>query len=1845
MNYNNYSNENKYLSLAEASQLCSYSQEYLGLRARQGKLRAVKVGRDWMTTEHWLNDYINEIGTKVEIKKENDQKEIDRHISLREAAVNSPYSQDYLSLRVRQGKLRAVKHGRNWVTKKEWVDEYVKNVGGIVATEGIAENISEKLGKEAENKTIADSLAEKIDSTFIFHQAEAKKQVLPASTSLGGPIEQKFTESSIQWLKLKPRKGAGIIDEIKELAVRLNLKYKALDENLRILQVAPSLAGNSVKYLRFGVLAVLLIGGAWFLPQSQTGLKFAQGTFDALAKTGQMVSGLPETLISFQNKISAMPMKIAEAGDALMMEAKTSGLIISQATKASAGQTIETAKLFIWQGEKTIISLAAGSAKFVSGAPSVIKNWRELSSALNKKITFRILILPDQVAGIFSGAQESLATIGQTGNNILAASQNFFINWPAKVKNFYIGLDTNNEKFKDQLPKTIGWGINNFNLAVGGFVKNLSISNALSFAYDKYLIWNQAAGHAINDGAQFAYRSFSDALKVPGKLAVWTGHQLGGISQIIQEKLAAVSRNLAYAARRVGLTLSHATNFLTVNFTQYGHLANSIDGLFGKNIAQLPTFTPWQAGNIPFDEINQLQNEVNQLKIAMAELKFNLAIGQEANLTPTKTQPQPQYIVGPGGQITQNITQVQNITQNLPIGDYAKAGDLVATESRLLNMISTLQRGAVSQSNSYTTNNFYDWSGSQRVDNLGDVTIVNIALTGGLRQTGNGQIIFSGNVRADNGLDVSGANFTVGGNSFVVDNSGNLTMAGNLTVGGSQTLSGDLTVKGSSYLGSNTATSTLTVKGPSTFTVASTTEALYVTQYGIGAGIVVNASSSTSTLAVYQNGAGTALDIFQNNVAGNLIRLQNATGTLFLIDGFGQVTLGTTTVNSTFYGQNIITQLGDDNSLYNFILKNFSGTNLLTVNSGGNLQLNANATSSIFSDVAFDTDTLYIDSINNRVGIGTTSPLSTFSIQGTVAGQTNLFTIASSTGANLLAFNANGDLGIGTSSPVAKLSVIGNSYLFGNIYHDGNATTTGFYNIGQLLSVAGTGTSTFTDDVQISGQLEVAGKTFINSPLLLSDGTAVSPALSFTADQNLGLFRPAADELAISTGGSQRAVFDAAGQMGIGTTSPVATLHIVDATEQLRLGFNGQNYTSFVTGADGAITITPTNSATTTVTNALALIQPQVYFLNNGKIGFGTMAPNVHLEISTTTTQLRLAYNATNYTDFTAASDGALTIGTTNTGTTTITNALQAASSLYVLNNGLVGIQTTAPAYKLDVNGTLRTTGSVVLGDATTSDVIYVNSRVAGSLIPTSDNVLDLGDGMNCLRWRTSCFGMSVGIGGSTTSTGTDLLANGVYLIDAKSTLSINTTNNQPVVFGIGNVNIPYASSTALTVSGLASTTNLYVSGSAYLSQMIQGSVFFAGAEGLISQDNANLFWDNAAKKLGLNTATPLYALDTTGAGRFTSYIDAEYFVATSSTATSTFAGGLTVDTDGLVFDWQTNNVGIGTAAPAYKLDVNGTLRTTGSVVLGDATTSDVIYVNSRVAGSLIPTGDNVLDLGDGTNWLRWRTGYFGTSVGIGGTATSTGVDLLANGVYLIDAKSTLSINTTNNQPVVFGIGNVNIPYASSTALTVSGLASTTDIYISGSAYLSQMIQGSVFFAGANGLISQNNANLNWNDTSNLLSILGNASTTQIGSTGSAYFATSGGNVGVASTSPVARLSVVGDSYFTGNHYQQGNATTTGFQNIGQLLSVSGVGTSTFADNLQVGGDLEILGNQLLAGSQTITGDLFVNGNTTLGDASGDTLTFNASTLAIPNGLNVDSNTLFIDSASNRVGLNTNLPT
>jgi len=50
------------ISLAELAKVkeCPYSQEYIGLRARQGLLDAVKIGRKWFSTKRALTDYISE---------------------------------------------------------------------------------------------------------------------------------------------------------------------------------------------------------------------------------------------------------------------------------------------------------------------------------------------------------------------------------------------------------------------------------------------------------------------------------------------------------------------------------------------------------------------------------------------------------------------------------------------------------------------------------------------------------------------------------------------------------------------------------------------------------------------------------------------------------------------------------------------------------------------------------------------------------------------------------------------------------------------------------------------------------------------------------------------------------------------------------------------------------------------------------------------------------------------------------------------------------------------------------------------------------------------------------------------------------------------------------------------------------------------------------------------------------------------------------------------------------------------------------------------------------------------------------------------------------------------------------------------------------------------------------------------------------------------------------------------------------------------------------------------------------------------------------------------------------
>ena len=52
------SNSEKYLPLKTAAELYGYTRDHLGLMIRQGKLKGIKLGSYYVTTNGWMADYI-----------------------------------------------------------------------------------------------------------------------------------------------------------------------------------------------------------------------------------------------------------------------------------------------------------------------------------------------------------------------------------------------------------------------------------------------------------------------------------------------------------------------------------------------------------------------------------------------------------------------------------------------------------------------------------------------------------------------------------------------------------------------------------------------------------------------------------------------------------------------------------------------------------------------------------------------------------------------------------------------------------------------------------------------------------------------------------------------------------------------------------------------------------------------------------------------------------------------------------------------------------------------------------------------------------------------------------------------------------------------------------------------------------------------------------------------------------------------------------------------------------------------------------------------------------------------------------------------------------------------------------------------------------------------------------------------------------------------------------------------------------------------------------------------------------------------------------------------------------
>src|SRR3990167_3807995 len=64
------SEEDRFISLQEASKLCDYSPEYLRLLARQEKIFSKRIGRNWYTTEEAIKDYVEKQSPTITVSKD-----------------------------------------------------------------------------------------------------------------------------------------------------------------------------------------------------------------------------------------------------------------------------------------------------------------------------------------------------------------------------------------------------------------------------------------------------------------------------------------------------------------------------------------------------------------------------------------------------------------------------------------------------------------------------------------------------------------------------------------------------------------------------------------------------------------------------------------------------------------------------------------------------------------------------------------------------------------------------------------------------------------------------------------------------------------------------------------------------------------------------------------------------------------------------------------------------------------------------------------------------------------------------------------------------------------------------------------------------------------------------------------------------------------------------------------------------------------------------------------------------------------------------------------------------------------------------------------------------------------------------------------------------------------------------------------------------------------------------------------------------------------------------------------------------------------------------------------------
>ena len=259
--------------------------------------------------------------------------------------------------------------------------------------------------------------------------------------------------------------------------------------------------------------------------------------------------------------------------------------------------------------------------------------------------------------------------------------------------------------------------------------------------------------------------------------------------------------------------------------------------------------------------------------------------------------------------------------------------------------------------------------------------------------------------------------------------------------------------------------------------------------------------------------------------------------------------------------------------------------------------------------------------------------------------------------------------------------------------------------------------------------------------------------------------------------------------------------------------------------------------------------------------------------------------------------------------------------------------------------------------------------------------------------------------------------------------------------------------------------------------------------------------------KFGINTSGPLSMLDVGG-----------------NMAIGSYAGANAAPSNGLIVSGQT---AIGTASPSgtSALTVSGTTTTTNLHVTGDAKIDGLLYAPV----SLTTSGDATI------NGVLTATYFTANSTAIASTFpyASTTSMTVSSSLYITPLSSALILTGADGLMSEYaGTSCTNQFTRSISALGVATCASVANTDLTNSTIGlttsgSLTIGTSPISLGGTSALNLNMSNANsWT----ALQTFVNASTTNIGSTGSAYFATAGGNVGIGTTTPFGHLDLYTDA-------------------------------------------------------------------------------------------------------------------